>query len=259
MHNFVIDCIRHSTATIRPFEPPVNSFSFGGTCFPFTHQPRLSMFHQRDDLEHFQADVLTRHCSRIRAVSLPDGIRTKSRSLSLLLGDLIWQDDEPLNVHLWLARRLAARGSPIAAFYLAKEFTVTHRAITQGLHFLRMAADGGYPDAIFQSAIHSFIGFRETANFVKAHQLFEKAAQKGHPGAMIWLGLMAGAGIGTEKNREKALEMLIRAMETRGVWEWRAVTKHWEFGTKLNRFEVLRSIFGKDAPRRLVVQYAMPI
>ena len=69
------------------------------------------------------------------------------------------------------------------------------------------------PEAMYLTALCFTHGVVKTQDYMKAYELFERAAKLGNSYALLMLGVFHKSGLGVEQNYEKAFEIYLKAAE----------------------------------------------
>jgi TPR repeat protein len=247
----IADCLRYLTKSSIPFEKPVQSFSFGSPCPPLLGLDRLSSHQRFLDSEQFHSDICARHAFRTTYPPSLFAYLTGSTNpdAQLVLANCL--SDDEICLRAKLNRQLAVRGSVKAAYWLSCDYLTALHSTNEGILWLRIAADGGFPDAMFQYAVFNFEGSLLGSDKQTAYRWFQKASEADHPYALVWSGLMTAAGIGTRKDPAKAVAFLKRAWETGQSKEWREATCNWNELSGLDKRKLLESVLGDGTPKEL--------
>jgi TPR repeat protein len=138
----------------------------------------------------------------------------------------IWRNRHECLRYLELA---AGYGHSGAQFYLSRIFRSGDNGIKVAAdkrkadYFLGLAAEQGYPDALFEVGDAHYHGVDGPIDYLKALELYLKAAEAGHVDAMISAGAMYFNGKGVAQDYHRAFELYQSAAEQGSISAWENV------------------------------------
>jgi TPR repeat protein len=207
-------------AAPRMSSMPPAGFGLGSRVSPFLGIHRLSALQHRADTRNLEGAVYDRIGRNMLVDNLPEAIGCFERGAVLGnadcafgLGMIAALEGAPEG-HVAL-KFAANRGHPRAQFFYGGVLVEEDDCPTAMRH-LRMAAESGYDRALFTYAcflLHR-AGWKHDATM--AFAMFRKAAQQGHPLAMMGEGMCLHNGFGVERNSDEATKLFQKA-EAHGV------------------------------------------
>ena len=133
----------------------------------------------------------------------------------------LWEEDSDNEDYAFVLIKEVCKTNQREALYILADFyekaTAKNRDYDKAYEIYKQISNSGDPDSLYQMARMHFAKTIKHPNFKIAIHLLEKAAKKGHIGAIEKLGEIYNTGYGVPVDRHKAFEYYLRAAELNSV------------------------------------------